>query len=111
MTEEQKARVKPTAHPAVRTHPVSGRNAIFISAAITSHFEGMDVQESRRIIQEITDFATQRRFIYRHEWRVKDLVFWDNRSTVHRALPFDESGYRRLMHRTTIKGDRPFLRA
>ena len=110
LTHEQKTKLRPTAHPAVRTHPVSRRNAIFLSEALTSHFEGMDVVEGRRIIKEITDFATQPRFVYRHQWRARDLVFWDNRSTMHRALPFDESKYRRVMHRTTIKGDQPFLK-
>ena len=110
LAQEQKTKLSPTAHPAVRTHPVSARNAIFLSEALTSRLEGMDVVEGRRIVKEITDFATQPRFVYRHEWRAKDLVFWDNRSTMHRALPFDESKYRRVMHRTTIKGDRPFLK-
>jgi taurine dioxygenase len=70
----------------------------------------MEVDESRRIIEEVCDFATQPRFVYRHEWQVGDLVFWDNRSTMHRVLPFDETNHRRVMHRTTVKGDRPFLR-
>ena len=110
LTHRQKSELSPTTHPAVRTHPESGREAIFVSEAITSHFEGMDVVESRRIIKEITDFATQPLFVYRHQWRAKDLVFWDNRSTMHRALPFNESKFRRVMHRTTIKGDKPFLK-
>jgi taurine dioxygenase len=109
LTAEQKARLSPTTHPAVRTHPISGRNALYISEALTSHFEGMDLEESRRSIRELCAFATEPRFVYRHEWRPGDLVFWDNRSTLHRALPFDESQCRRVMHRTTVKGDRPFL--
>jgi taurine dioxygenase len=110
LTDEQKSRLSPTSHPAVRTHPASGRNAIYVSEPLTSHFEGMDVEEGRRLIKEISDFASQPEFIYRHEWQVGDLVFWDNRSTMHRVLPFDESKHRRIMHRTTVKGDRPFLR-
>jgi len=110
LTDEQKANLKPTSHPAVRTHPVNGRDAIFLSEALTSHFEGMDLQESRKILKDICDFATQSRFVYRHQWRPGDLIFWDNRSTMHRAMPFDEQKHERLMHRTTVKGDKPFLR-
>lgn len=109
LTDEQKAKLPPTSHPAVRTHPETGRKAIFVSQALTSHFEGLEIEESRRIIKELTNFATQSQFVYRHKWRPGDLVFWDNRSTLHKANPFDESKYRRVMHRTTVKGDRPFL--
>ena len=110
LTNEQKAKLAPTVHPAVRTHPVNGRNAIFVSEALTSHFDGMGFDESRAILKEITDFATQPQFVYRHEWQVGDLVFWDNRSTMHRVLPFDQDRYRRVMHRTTVQGDQPFLK-
>jgi taurine dioxygenase len=90
------------------THPVSGRQAIYVSAGLTKQFDGMGFEESRRIIEEITDFATQDRWVYTHLWRPGDLVFRDNRSTTHRAEPFDMERHRRLMHRTTIKGDEPF---
>jgi taurine dioxygenase len=110
LTDEQKSKLQPTPHPAVRTHPVSGKQALYISEGLTSHFEKMDVDESREIIREICEFATQPRFVYRHEWEPGDLVFWDNRSTLHRAMPFDQEASRRLMHRTTVTGDQPFLR-
>ena len=110
LTEEQKAKLSPSAHPAVRTHPVSGRNGIYLSEALTSHLEGVDKEEGRRLIKEICDFATQPQFVYRHEWSVGDLVFWDNRAVMHRALPFDEDQSRRVMHRTTVHGDKPFLK-
>jgi len=108
---KQKSKLTPSSHPAARTHPVSRRNAIYVSEALTSHIEGMDIEEGRSIIKEISDFATQSQFVYRHEWRVGDLLFWDNRSTTHRVLSFDESKYRRVMHRTTVQGDRLFLEA
>ncbi len=110
LTHEQKAKLSPSAHPAVRTHPVSGRNGIYLSEALTSHLEGVDEEEGRQLIKEICDFATQPQFVYRHEWRVGDLVFWDNRAVMHRALPFDEDQSRRVMHRTTVHGDKPFLK-
>ena len=108
LTDEQKAKLKPAVHPAVRTHPETGRKAIFLSQSHTSHFEGLEIDESRRIIQEVTEFCARPQFVYRHRWRPGDLVFWDNRCTMHRVLPWDDQ-YRRLMHRTTIKGDKPYL--
>jgi len=108
LTKEQKAKLSPSTHPAVRTHPVSGRKGIYLSEALTSHLEGMCVEEGRILIKEICDFATQPKFVYRHEWSVGDLVFWDNRAVMHRALPFNEDRYRRIMHRTTVHGEKPF---
>jgi taurine dioxygenase len=108
LTDEQKAKVTPAVHPAVRTHPETGRKALFFSQSVTSHFESVDVAESRRVIKELTEFCAEPQFVYRHRWRPGDLIFWDNRCTMHRVLPWDD-GHRRLMHRTTIKGDRPFL--
>ena len=98
-------------HPAVRTHPETGRDALYLSAALVTHFEGMSFEESRPILEEITEFATRPEFTYRHRWQPGDVVFWDNRSTMHRACPFDEENTRRRMHRTTIKGTAPFFRA
>ena len=109
LTDEQKAKLAPAVHPAVRTHPESGRNAIYISEGLTRQFEGMTIEESQPKIKDICDFATQPRFVYRHEWRPGDLIFWDNRSVMHRAIPFDDKKYRRLMHRTTLKGDKPIF--
>ncbi len=109
LTAEQKAQLAPTPQPAVVTHPVTGRRAIYLSEGLTSHFVDTAVEASREIIQEISDFATQEQFVYRHRWQPGDLVFWDNRSTMHRALPFDHENHRRVMHRTTIKGERLYF--
>lgn len=111
LTAEQKAKVPPVTQPCVRTHPETGRQALYLCYALVSHFEDMTPEESRPILKELTEFATQPAFTYRHAWRPGDLVFWDNRSAMHRACPFDEKGSRRLMYRTTIKGDRPFYEA
>lgn len=107
LTEAELAKVPPVAHPAIRTHPVSGRKAIYIGEGLTRTMEGMEEEEGRRFVVEISDFATQPQFVYRHKWRVGDFVFWDNRSTMHRATEFDNR-YRRLMRRTTVEGDVPF---
>lgn len=107
LTEAEQAQTPPVTHPAVRTHPVSGRKAIYIGEGLTRTVEGMSEEEGRQLVLEITRFATQPQFVYSHKWRVRDLVFWDNRSTMHRATEFDNRE-RRLMRRTTVEGDEPY---
>jgi len=107
LTDEEKAKTPPVTHPALRTHPVSGRRAIYLGEGLTRTIEGMDDAEGRKLVVEVSDFATQPQFVYSHKWRVGDLVMWDNRSAMHRATEFDNS-QRRLMRRTTVEGDIPF---
>lgn len=107
LTEEEKAKAPPVTHPALRTHPVSRRRAVYVGEGLTRTMEGMPEEEGRKLVVEVSQFATQPQFVYRHKWRVRDLVFWDNRSTMHRATEFDNS-QRRLMRRTTVEGDVPF---
>jgi alpha-ketoglutarate-dependent taurine dioxygenase len=61
------------------------------------------VAEGRALLAELTEFATQERFVYRHEWRVGDVVIWDNRCTMHRATPYDDTVHRRDLRRTTVR--------
>jgi taurine dioxygenase len=110
LTEAQKAKTPPVVHPAVRSHPETGRPALFISEVFTRCFVGVDEAASQALIRELMAFAEQPEFVYVHEWTPGDLLIWDNRSAVHKAMPFDETNARRRMHRTTVKGDRPFLR-
>jgi len=84
----------------VRTHPRSGDKALYLGAH-ASHIVGLPVPEGRVMLMELTEFATQRRFIYTHRWKVGDLVIWDYRVTLHRALPFDETEIRDLRRVTT----------
>ncbi|MCB1743743.1 MAG: TauD/TfdA family dioxygenase [Gammaproteobacteria bacterium] len=107
LSEEQKARVPPVAHPAVRLHPVTGRPGLFYSPTWARRFEDMSEAESKPILDELTALSTDERFVYYHEWTPGDVLIWDNRASMHKACPFDEQNSRRLMHRTTIKGDRP----
>jgi len=100
-TEEERRLRPPARHPLVRRHPGSGRNALYI-ASHASHIIGMPVEEGEALLRELIAFATQPRFIYRHEWRIGDLVIWDNRCTMHRATPFPAGGHVRDMRRTTI---------
>lgn len=111
LTEAQKAKVPPIAHPVVRTHPVNGRPSLFLSEVWVRWFEGMDDAESQKIVADILEFATGPAFTYVHKWTPGDVVIWDNRNAVHKACPFDETGTRRRMHRTTVAGSRPYFEA
>ena len=97
---------KTLSHPLVRTHPVTGRKALFVSPTYTVGIEGMSLKESHAILGFLFSHMTQEEFIYRHKWRAGMLLMWDNRCTVHLA----EGGYDghlRVMHRTTVAGDAP----
>ena len=100
-TEEEKATRPPSRHRLVHRHPGSGRQVLYL-ASHASHIVGWPVAEGRALIRELIEFATQRRFLYRHEWRVGDLVVWDNLQTMHRGTPFDDTKYPRDMRRTTV---------
>tara|TARA_R110002074_G_scaffold290717_6_gene462582 strand:+ start:5 stop:856 length:852 start_codon:yes stop_codon:yes gene_type:complete len=105
-TDEEKANWPPIAQPLARTHPESGRKAIFIGQH-ASYIEGREA-EGRALIEELEAWCTQPQFRYAHRWRVGDLLMWDNRCLLHRAASFDGDRYRRLMHRTVTRGSAPF---
>lgn len=94
-------------HPLIRTHPVTGRKALWVSGG-TRGFVGMDQQESFTLIDQLVDYVTQDRFVYRHKWRKGDVLVWDNRCTLHRGTLFDDQRYIREMHRMWVKGDKPY---
>lgn len=89
----------------VRTHAHSQRRSLYLASHIRA-IEDMDDGESRALVDRLMQFATQPQFIYRHRWRVGDLVIWDNRSTMHRGTRFDEK-YRRAMRRATVQDAGP----
>ena len=91
-------------HPLVWRHQ-SGRRSLVLGAT-TSHVEGMGVDEGRALLDELLAWSTTPDRVYRHEWSVGDMVIWDNRGVLHRALPYDAASARD-MHRTTISGDEP----
>ena len=95
----------PVRRPLATALPDGGRSLFIGSHA--SHIDGMDREAGRALIGWLTDWATQQRFVYRHRWRVGDLVMWDNRRTMHKAAPYDMANARRVLHRTTIAGDAP----
>lgn len=93
-------------HPLVRTHPVTGRKALFVSPVYTVGIEGFTVKESQAILGFLFAHITQDEFVFRHKWAPDTLLMWDNRCTVH----FAEGGYDghlRVMHRTTVAGETP----
>ena len=106
-TEEQLAvwqRRAPKEHPLVWRHR-DGRRSLVLGAT-TDHVVGMDPVEGRALLDDLLDRSTTPERVYRHDWSVGDLVIWDNRGVLHRALPYSRDSSRH-MHRTTIKGDEP----
>ena len=100
--EEERAALPPVPQVLVRTHPGSKRRTLYL-AAHAFRIRGLSDEDGKALLEELTQFATQRRFVYTHRWTVGDLVMWDNRCTMHRGLPYDDARYRRDMHRTTVR--------
>jgi alpha-ketoglutarate-dependent 2,4-dichlorophenoxyacetate dioxygenase len=90
----------PVPQALVRHHRYSGRTSLYL-ASHASHVIGWPVEEGRVLIEELIAFATQPQFVYQHRWTVRDLVIWDNRCTMHRGRPYDDT-QRRVLHRTTV---------
>jgi alpha-ketoglutarate-dependent 2,4-dichlorophenoxyacetate dioxygenase len=97
---EEHERLKGAIHPLVRTLPRSGRRSLYV-ASHASRVIDWPVPEGRLLIGDLIEHATRPQFVYRHSWRVGDLVIWDNRCTMHRACPFDDQAHRRELRRVT----------
>ena len=97
---------KTHAHPLVRTHPDSGRKALFVNAIYTIAIEGMTEPESQALLGFLFKHMTQDAFVYEHRWAENMLTMWDNRCALHNATG-GYDGHRRLMHRTTVAGEVP----
>jgi alpha-ketoglutarate-dependent 2,4-dichlorophenoxyacetate dioxygenase len=104
-SDEEKQLFKPVRQRLVRTHPVTGRKSLYLSSHAGSIL-GRPTPEARILLRDLTEHATQPRFVYVHKWRLHDLVMWDNRQTMHRGRRFDESQPRDV-RRTTVAGDAP----
>jgi alpha-ketoglutarate-dependent 2,4-dichlorophenoxyacetate dioxygenase len=92
--------LKGAMHPLVRTNPATGRKSLYIASHAYS-IEGWSTPDARLFLMDLREHATKRELIYRHSWRVGDLVIWDNRATMHRGKAFEDTKYRRELRRVT----------
>ena len=93
-------------HPVVRTHPATGRKALYVNRLMTVRIEGLSEPESNELLATLFDHQERHEFIYEHVWRPGDLLMWDNRCTLHARTDFNPNE-RRLMRRVTILGEKP----
>ena len=107
LTPAQIDEVQPVVHPVVRTHPETGRQALFVSEHFTTRIVGIPDDESRALLAELFAHSVRPEHVYRHRWAPHDMVFWDNRSLMHLAGGTPDH-LRRKLYRTTIEGDVPF---
>jgi taurine dioxygenase len=105
--ERAVAKHPPVVHPVVRTHPVSGRKALFVNEGFTTHINELSAQESQALLNFLFAQAGRPELTVRWNWKVDDVAFWDNRATQHYAIA-DYLPERRTMHRATVNGDKPF---
>ena len=91
-------------HPLVCTHPETNRRVLYLGRRRNAYVNGLSLSDSESLLDQLWSYATQEEFAWHNQWRVGDLVLWDNRCTMHRRDPFDASS-RRVMHRTQIKGE------
>ena len=101
-TDEDRIRFAPSRQRLIRRHPSTGRKSLYL-ASHAGMIEGWPEPEARMFLRDLTEHATQRKFVYSHKWTQWDLVVWDNQATMHRSRPFDATQVRD-MHRTTVAG-------
>jgi len=102
-SDQHSDKLKPVPHKLVLTDSVNGRKSLYLSSHIGSII-GWPVPEARAFIRDLSEHATQRQFVYSHEWRVGDMVMWDNRTVMHRARAFRDLKEKRDLRRTSLKG-------
>ncbi len=95
-------------HPMIRRHPADGRKALWVSTGTVRGIVGMPNPQGLELIEELVEFATQEKYVYRHKWKTGDVLVWDNRCTLHTGTDFERDKYIRHVHRTWVKGDKPF---
>ena len=108
LSEEIKADNPDVIHPLIRTHPADGRKALWVSTGTVKEVIGMPNPAGLELLDELVEFMTQDQFVYRHVWKVGDILVWDNRCTLHTGTLYDDTRYYRTMHRLWVKGERPF---
>ncbi len=105
---EIKARTPDVIHPIIRTHPETGKKALFVNRRFTTYIVDMDPDEGESLLLDLFEVAERPEHIYRHEWNKHDLVLWDNRCTIHLACGGFPDDQIRTMQRTTVRGEAPF---
>jgi taurine dioxygenase len=108
LTAEQKARTPDVLHPLVRTNPVTNSRSLYVGGDCIIGIEGMAEEEARPLLDELFELVLRPEFQLRHVWQPRDVVFWDNRGTMHTATEYDREKYRRLIWRASVKGEVPF---
>ena len=108
-SEAEKRERPPVSHPIVRTHPETGEKALYIGTHAAGGVESFSEADGKQLLADLLAHATQPQFVYTHHWRPGDLVIWDNRALLHRALANYEMGrHRRVLHRTVVRGTAPY---
>jgi len=108
LSDEIKAENPDVIHPLIRTHPADGRKALWVSTGTVKEVIGMPNPAGLELLDELVEFMTQDQFVYRHVWKVGDILVWDNRCTLHTGTLYDDTRYFRTMHRLWVKGEKPF---
>jgi len=107
LTDEEIAKVSPVEHPVVRTHPDTGREALYVNPGFTRRIVGLEPDESDALLDFSFDHTIRPQFVFRHAWTPGDLVLWDNRAVIHQALADYDMAEARHMHRTSVEDDVP----
>jgi alpha-ketoglutarate-dependent 2,4-dichlorophenoxyacetate dioxygenase len=108
LSEEEAAKFPPVRHPMVRVNPYNGKKALYVSG-YAAYIEGRDKEESSKLLDELLAYASQPDFVYDHEWKVGDLVMYDNRASLHRATEYAIDKYPRMLRRTNVDDTGPTL--
>ena len=107
LSDEQRDRLPGYDHPLVRTHPETGRKALYLGGKLMKYIVGLEPDESEALMAQLYEHCQCDAFVHKHKWRPGDVVFWDNRCTMHFAQAYDDKTFTRHMHRTTVQGGRP----
>jgi taurine dioxygenase len=108
LPEEIKRANPDVVHPLIRTHPANGRKALWPSTGTVLEVVGMPNPDGLELVDELVEFMTEEQFVYRHKWKVGDVLMWDNRCTLHTGTLYDDTKYFRTMYRLWVSGDRPY---
>lgn len=110
MTAAERDALPPVTHPVIRVHPDRGyRRSLYFTSNTSLEIGGDTLEAGRALHRWLVDYVSEARFCHAHRWRPDDLVMWDNRVLLHRAIPYDSARHRRVLRRTTVGGDGPVM--